>query len=44
MTGTGAVLVPAFAFVLNAPIKIAVGSSLACFGLNALASSLLKLS
>jgi uncharacterized membrane protein YfcA len=42
--GTGAVLVPAFAFVLNAPIKIAIGSSLACFSLNAFASSLLKLS
>jgi hypothetical protein len=42
--GTGAVLVPAFAFTLNAPIKIAIGSSLACFSLNAFASSLLKLS
>ena len=42
--GTGAVLVPAFAFALNAPIKIAIGSSLACFSLNALASSALKLS
>lgn len=42
--GTGAVLVPAFAFALNAPIKIAIGSSLACFSLNAFASSLLKLS
>jgi len=39
--GTGAVLVPAFA--LNAPIKIAIGSSLACFTLNALVSSTLKL-
>jgi uncharacterized membrane protein YfcA len=41
--GTGAVLVPSFAFALNAPIKIAVGSSLACFSLNALASSVFKL-
>jgi uncharacterized membrane protein YfcA len=40
--GTGAVLVPSFAFALNAPIKIAIGSSLACFSLNALASSTLK--
>jgi uncharacterized membrane protein YfcA len=40
--GTGAVLVPAFAFVLSAPIKVAIGSSLACFGLNALVSSLGK--
>ena len=42
--GTGAVLVPAFAFALKAPIKVAIGSSLACFSLNAFASSLLKLS
>jgi len=42
--GTGAVLVPAFTFALNVPIKIAIGSSLACFSLNAFASSLLKLS
>jgi uncharacterized membrane protein YfcA len=42
--GTGAVLVPTFTFALNAPIKIAIGSSLACFSLNAFASSLLKLS
>ena len=42
--GTGAVLVPAFAIVLNAPIKVAIGSSLACFSLNALVSSLFKLS
>lgn len=41
--GTGAVLVPAFVFALKAPIKIAVGSSLACFSLNAFVSSLLKL-
>ena len=42
--GTGAILVPAFAFVLNAPIKIAVGSSLACFSLYALVSSVIKIS
>jgi hypothetical protein len=42
--GTGAILVPAFAFALQAPIKIAIGSSLACFSLNAFVSSLLKLS
>jgi uncharacterized membrane protein YfcA len=42
--GTGAVLVPAFSFALNAPIKIAIGSSLACFSLNALVSSTLKFS
>jgi uncharacterized membrane protein YfcA len=41
--GTGAVLVPAFAFALQTPIKIAIGSSLACFSLNAFVSSLLKL-
>lgn len=41
--GTGAVLVPAFTFALQAPIKIAIGSSLACFSLNAFVSSLLKL-
>ena len=40
--GTGAVLVPAFALALSAPIKIAIGSSLACFSLNALVSSLCK--
>lgn len=41
--GTGAVLVPAFSLAMNAPIKIAIGSSLACFSLNALVSSALKL-
>jgi len=41
--GTGAILVPAFAFALSAPIKVAIGSSLACFSLNALVSSALKL-
>lgn len=37
--GTGAILVPAFAMVLDAPMKVAVGSSLACFMINALVSS-----
>lgn len=40
--GTGAVLVPAFSFLFSAPIKVAMGSSLACFAFNALWSSLLK--
>jgi uncharacterized membrane protein YfcA len=40
--GTGAVLVPAFALVLKAPIKIAIGSSLASFSVNAFFSALLK--
>lgn len=40
--GTGAILVPAFALFLKAPIKIAIGSSLACFSVNAFFSSLLK--
>jgi len=42
--GTGAILVPAFALILKAPIKIAIGSSLASFSVNAFFSSLLKLS
>jgi uncharacterized membrane protein YfcA len=42
--GTGAILVPAFSFVLGAPIKVAIGSSLACFSLNAFVSSVFKLS
>ena len=42
--GTGAVLVPAFSFALNAPVKIAIGSSLACFSLNALISATMKFS
>ena len=40
--GTGAILVPVFTFVLKAPIKIAIGSSLACFSVNAFLSSILK--
>lgn len=37
--GTGAILVPAFHWFLRAPIKVATGSSLACFAINALVSS-----
>lgn len=42
--GTGAVLVPAFTLILRAPIRIAIGSSLFCFAVNALVSSLFKFS
>jgi uncharacterized membrane protein YfcA len=41
--GTGAVLVPAFTLVLGIPIKIAIGSSLTCFCVNAFLSSGFKL-
>jgi uncharacterized membrane protein YfcA len=41
--GTGAVLVPAFAFLFDSSIKVAMGSSLACFAANALCSSILKI-
>jgi uncharacterized membrane protein YfcA len=41
--GTGVILVPAFAYVMDAPIKVAMGSSLACFSFNAFISSLFKL-
>jgi uncharacterized membrane protein YfcA len=40
--GTGAVLVPTFALILGAPIKIAIGSSLTCFCANAFLSSIFK--
>ena len=40
--GTGAVLVPAFALILRAPMKIAIGSSLTCFCANAFLSSIFK--
>jgi len=40
--GTGAILVPIFVFLLNAPMKIAIGTSLACFSVNAFLSSILK--
>lgn len=42
--GTGAILVPAFAFIFRSPIKIAMGSSLACFAVNAFISSIFKFS
>lgn len=40
--GTGAILVPAFAFLLRTPIRIAMASSLVCFCFNALISSTFK--
>jgi len=40
--GTGVILVPAFTYILNAPIKVAMASSLTCFSVNALISSGLK--
>jgi uncharacterized membrane protein YfcA len=40
--GTGAVLVPGFSYLLNAPIKIAIGSALVCFCANALISAVMK--
>ena len=42
--GTGAILVPAFSFFFAAPLKVAMGSSLACFAVNALISSIQKFS
>jgi len=41
--GTGAILVPAFSLILKAPIKVAIGSSLTCFALNAFVSSTFKI-
>lgn len=41
--GTGGVLVPALAFLLGAPMKTAVASSLTCFCFNAFISSAFKL-
>ena len=40
--GTGAILVPAFNYCLNSPIKVAIGSSLICFAANAFISSIFK--
>ncbi|MBN1869790.1 MAG: sulfite exporter TauE/SafE family protein [Candidatus Omnitrophica bacterium] len=40
--GTGAVLVPAFNYCLKRPIKVAIGSSLVCFAVNAFISSAYK--
>lgn len=42
--GTGGILVPAFAFFLKAPIKVAIAASLACFCCNSLISSVFKYS
>jgi uncharacterized membrane protein YfcA len=41
--GTGGVLVPAFSFLMHAPIKTATAASLACFCCNAAISSAFKL-
>lgn len=40
--GTGAVLVPAFRYLFRSPIKVAIGSALACFCANALISAVIK--
>lgn len=40
--GTGVILVPTFTYILSAPIKIAMASSLTCFSVNALISSVFK--
>jgi uncharacterized membrane protein YfcA len=40
--GAGAILVPAFRFLLRWPIKTAMGSSLACFAVNAGVSAVFK--
>jgi len=40
--GTGVILVPAFTYLLAAPVKIAMASSLACFSVNAFISSAFK--
>ena len=37
--GTGALLVPAFTFLLRTPVKVAMAASLACFCVNALVSA-----
>ena len=42
--GTGGIMVPAFALILKAPIKTAIGCSLTCFAANALISSVFKYS
>ena len=42
--GTGGIMVPAFTLILKAPIKMAVGCSLACFCANAFVSSVFKYS
>jgi len=42
--GTGSILVPATRYLLAAPIKTAMATSLICFTINALISSIFKLS
>lgn len=42
--GTGGILVPAFTFLLKAPVKVAIAASLACFCCNSLISSVFKYS
>ncbi len=41
--GTGIILVPSFSYILGAPIKVAMGSSLTCFCANAFISSSMKM-
>jgi uncharacterized membrane protein YfcA len=40
--GTGAILVPGFTYVLKTSIRVAIGSALACFALNAMLSTVFK--
>ncbi len=40
--GTGGILVPAFTFLLKAPVKTAIAASLACFCCNSFISSVFK--
>ncbi len=40
--GSGAIFVPVFTFLFGMPIKVAIGSSLACFSINAFISSAMK--
>jgi uncharacterized membrane protein YfcA len=40
--GTGAILVPGFAYLLKSPIKTAIGSALVCFAANAFISAAMK--
>lgn len=42
--GTGTILVPSFSFILRTPIKVAMGSSLACFAINSFISTAFKFS
>ena len=41
--GSGGILVPAFTFLLQTPVKAAIGASLTCFAANALISVAFKL-